>query len=181
MTGISRCRFETQTAAAACSAAGTSRGGMSLTEDGSFAATCPRSRTSISSMLRPATQRSIRGSSSPEPTRRGCSQNALTPGSAANPLVETGVIEGADSSAELGAEGDEKPRAARTRRAHRCQKPRLRFLHDSTPCARSSAGESRSDGFASVDLKLTELLRCLRGQMCHSAGAATLEESARRV
>ena len=48
-----------------------------------------------------------RGPWSPAPTRRGCSQNALTPGSAfkANPLVETGVVDGADSRAKLGAEG----------------------------------------------------------------------------
>lgn len=37
----------------------------------------------------------------------------------ANPLVETGVIEGADSSAELGAEGRQQPRAAR-RAAEAC-------------------------------------------------------------
>ena len=82
MTGISRGQFEAQPAAAACSAARTSRSGMSSTEEGSSAATCPRSRTSISSLLRPATQKSIRAPSLPEPTCRGHSKNALTPGSA---------------------------------------------------------------------------------------------------
>ena len=53
----------------------------------------------------------------------------------ANPLVECGVVEGTDSSTELGAEGRQQPRTARLRHAHRCDKLRCRFPHESTPYA----------------------------------------------
>ena len=50
-------------------------------------------------------------------------------------LPECGVIESADSPAELGAKGRQQLRAARRRRAHRCDKSRCRSLRESTPCA----------------------------------------------
>lgn len=53
----------------------------------------------------------------------------------ADPLLECGVIEGADRPAKLGAEGRQKPCNARPRRAHRYEMLRCGSLHESTPYA----------------------------------------------
>lgn len=96
-------------------------------------------------------------------------------------LLESGVVEGADSPAGRGAEGSQQPRASRPRRTHRRNKSRCRFLHESTPYAWDSAEKMHSDRIAPVYSKLTSLLRFVRGESCHSGAATTWGDGHRRV
>jgi hypothetical protein len=138
MTGISRCQFETQTAAAACSAAGTSRNGMSWTEEGSFAQAIGRvSTTSISSCAatcHPEVDQGafVAGTDTPRMlTEREDAGVCFEP----NPLVEAGVVEGRTVRPSLGlkAVSSLAPRGRGSSSVHRIAV--RRFLHESTPYA----------------------------------------------
>ncbi|MEP6872736.1 MAG: hypothetical protein ABI887_00060 [Burkholderiales bacterium] len=86
----------------------------------------------------------------------------------ANPLLEGDVIEEAYWSRQLGAEGHEQRAATRSGHLQRCAKACGEILHGSTPYASPAAAHPQVDGFASRKDEVTDLLRKLRRQMCHS-------------